>query len=52
MAQKHSSDLTSMTKAEQLPKNLNDYVKFIEKFVGVPVKIVSVGPDRVQTIMV
>lgn len=45
-------DLTSMTNADQLPKNLKDYVIFIENFVGVPVKIVSVGPDRKQTIMV
>ncbi|SDW89283.1 Adenylosuccinate synthetase [Lutibacter oricola] len=44
-------DLTKMTSADQLPKELNDYVKFIEDFVEVPVKIVSVGPDRKQTIM-
>lgn len=45
-------DLTVMTKADQLPKNLIDYVQFIEDFVGVKVTIVSVGPDRKQTIMV
>lgn len=45
-------DLTVMTKSDQLPKNLNDYVQFIEDFVGVKVSIVSVGPDRKQTIMV
>jgi adenylosuccinate synthase len=44
-------DLTGMTSYSQLPKNLTDYIKFIEDFVGVPVKIVSVGPDRKQTIM-
>jgi adenylosuccinate synthase len=44
-------DLTKMTSAEQLPKNLMDYVAFIEKETGVPVKIVSVGPDRKQTIV-
>jgi adenylosuccinate synthase len=43
--------LTKMTSAEQLPKNLLDYVAFIEKETGVPVKIVSVGPDRKQTIV-
>ncbi len=43
-------DLTQMTSADQLPKNLLDYVAFIEKETGVPVKIVSVGPDRKQTI--
>jgi len=44
-------DLTSMTSVDKLPKELNDYIKFIEEFVEVPVKIVSVGPDRKQTIM-
>lgn len=43
-------DLTKMTSAEQLPKNLLDYIAFIEKETGVPVRIVSVGPDRMQTI--
>jgi len=44
-------DLTSMSSPNTLPKELNDYIKFIEDFVEVPVKIVSVGPDRKQTIM-
>ena len=44
-------DITEMTNAETLPKELNDYIKFIEDFVNVPIKIVSVGPDRKQTIM-
>jgi adenylosuccinate synthase len=44
-------DLTSMTSADTLPKELNEYIKFIEEFVEVPVKIVSVGPDRKQTII-
>ena len=43
-------DLTKMTSADQLPQNLLDYVAFIEKETGVPVTIVSVGPDRKQTI--
>jgi adenylosuccinate synthase len=44
-------DLTEMTSADTLPKELMDYIKFIEDFVEVPVKIVSVGPDRKQTIL-
>ncbi len=44
-------DLTTMTSEATLPKELSDYIKFIEDFVEVPVKIVSVGPDRKQTIM-
>ncbi len=47
-----TEDLTKMTEASQLPKNLKDYIQFIEDFVGVKVTIVSVGPDRKQTIMV
>ncbi|MFD1294024.1 adenylosuccinate synthase [Lutibacter holmesii] len=44
-------DLTQMTSVDTLPKALLDYIKFIEDFVEVPVKIVSVGPDRKQTIL-
>lgn len=34
----------------QLPQEARDYVKAIEKYIGVPITIVSVGPDREQTI--
>ena len=43
-------DLTGLTKASELPQALLDYIKFIEKEVEVPIKVVSVGPDRKQTI--
>ena len=43
-------DLTKMNDASQLPKELNDYIEFLEKELETPIKIVSVGPDRVQTI--
>ena len=43
-------DLTKMTSADQLPKSLNDYIHFLEKELEIPIKIVSVGPDRTQTI--
>ncbi len=46
-----SEDLTKMTTKEELPKKLLDYVAFIEKETGIPIKIVSVGPDRKQTIL-
>ncbi|MDF0706354.1 adenylosuccinate synthase [Flagellimonas okinawensis] len=45
-----SEDLTKLTNAEQLPKTLNDYISFLEEQLNVPIKIVSVGPDRLQTI--
>ena len=44
-------DLTKMTSADQFPKSLLDYVAFIERETEVPIKIVSVGPDRKQTIL-
>lgn len=43
-------DLTRMTSASQLPKSLNAYIDFLENELKVPIKIVSVGPDRTQTI--
>ena len=43
-------DLTKMTDASQFPKELNDYIAFLEEELEVPIKIVSVGPDRTQTI--
>ncbi len=44
------TELTGMTEKEALPAALTDYIKFIEDFVGIPVSMVSVGPDRTQTI--
>lgn len=43
-------DLTQMREASEFPENFVKYIQFIEDYVGVPVKIVSVGPDRTQTI--
>ena len=43
-------DLTSIKSADELPEELNAYISFLEKELEVPVKIVSVGPDRTQTI--
>lgn len=43
-------DLTTLRDALQFPKELNDYIQFLEKELEVPIKIVSVGPDRTQTI--
>ena len=45
------ADLTGMTTFEQLPNELKEYIQFIEQELEVPIKIVSVGPDRVQTIL-
>ncbi|APS40314.1 MULTISPECIES: adenylosuccinate synthase [unclassified Salegentibacter] len=45
-----AADLTGMTKANELPKEFNEYVEFLEKELEIPIKVVSVGPDRTQTI--
>lgn len=45
-----AEDLTKMSKEDQFPKALNNYIEFLEKELKVPIKIVSVGPDRTQTI--
>ncbi len=44
-------DLTAIKSEKDLPKELSDYIAYIEKEVGVPITIVSVGPDREQTII-
>lgn len=44
------TDMTKMTSEDEFPEEFNAYVSFIEETLGVPVKIVSVGPDREQTI--
>ncbi|BDW93239.1 adenylosuccinate synthase [Muricauda ruestringensis] len=45
-----SQDLTKLSKAEDIPNTLNEYIGFLEEQLNVPIKIVSVGPDRLQTI--
>jgi len=44
-------DITKAQKMEDLPKELTDYIAFVEEKTEVPVSIVSVGPDRTQTII-
>ena len=43
-------DLTQVNSADKLPKNFIDYIQFLERELNTPIKIVSVGPDRKQTI--
>ena len=44
------TDLTAMTSADQFPAELKAYISYIEAETHVPITIVSVGPDRAQTI--
>ena len=46
-----SEDLTQITDKNQFPEAFKDYIKFIEKEMETPIGIVSVGPDRKQTII-
>ena len=43
-------DLTQMTSEDQFPNSFSDYIEFLEKELQTPIKIVSLGPDRKQTI--
>ena len=44
-------DLTGCTSEVEFPESLKAYIKYIEDKVGVPITLVSVGPDRKQTIL-
>ena len=46
-----SEDITNCHSFENLPKNAQNYINKLEELLGVPVSIVSVGPDRNQTII-
>jgi adenylosuccinate synthase len=41
-----SEDITAIRTAGELPANARAYLRFVEEFVGVPVGIISVGPER------
>ncbi|MBQ2979485.1 MAG: adenylosuccinate synthase [Bacteroidaceae bacterium] len=43
-------DMTAVKSEEEFPQAFNDYIAFLERELGVPIAIVSVGPDREQTI--
>ena len=45
-----NEDLTGITKLSQIPAKLKSYIDFLEDELGVPVKYLSVGPDRKQTL--
>ncbi len=45
------TDLSKAKSEEELPEAFTDYIAFVERQLGVPVVILSVGPDREQTII-
>ena len=44
------TDLTGVDSTSKFPEALNSYIQFIEDYLKVPITIVSVGPNRSQTI--
>ncbi|MFP3902505.1 MAG: adenylosuccinate synthase [Acidimicrobiia bacterium] len=47
-----STDLTSCTERHDLPPRVADYVAFLERQVGVPIRLVGVGPGRDQFVQI
>ena len=45
------TDMTKMQSENEFPEEFNAYLDFIEDYLEIPIKIVSVGPDREQTII-
>ena len=46
-----NADLTRCRKESELPSEFMDYIRFMEEYLGVPIRIISIGPDRDATIM-
>lgn len=46
-----NTDMTGMTSESEFPKEFVDYINFLEAELDTPIKIVSIGPDREQTIV-
>jgi len=45
------TDMTKMQSEDEFPEEFNAYLTFLEDELEIPIKIVSVGPDRAQTIV-
>ena len=45
------TDMTKMTNEEQLPQAFENYIHFLEEQLETPIRIISIGPDRAQTII-
>ena len=46
-----NTDLTGCRKESELPEAFRNYISFMENYLGVPIRIISLGPDRDATIM-
>ncbi len=45
-----NQDITGIRSKDEIPASLKNYIAYLEKALEVPIKYLSVGPDRVQTI--
>jgi adenylosuccinate synthase len=45
------TDLTQVKSEDEFPEEFNNYIAFLEEYLEAPISIVSVGPDRNQTIV-
>ncbi|MBO4994993.1 MAG: adenylosuccinate synthase [Muribaculaceae bacterium] len=45
------TDMTKMKNESEFPENFKKYIEFLEQQLGTPISIVSIGPDREQTII-
>jgi adenylosuccinate synthase len=45
------TDMTKMRSEAELPANFKDYIAFLEKELETPITVLSIGPDREQTIL-
>ena len=45
------TDMTQFTSEEQFPPQFIEYITFLEQQLATPIKIISIGPDREQTII-
>ena len=45
------TDMTKFTSEDQFPQEFKDYIAFVEEFLETKIGIISIGPDRAQTIV-
>ena len=45
------TDMTKFKSEDEFPQEFKNYIKYLETELNVPISIVSVGPDREQTII-
>ena len=45
-------DLRGIRDAAALPRAFQNYIRFMESYLGIPIRIISLGPDRKETIYI